>query len=86
MPGSRCHGRCERLRDEGADGFHAVRARRDGVGALTGAVLTSRVRQLKAVVGTGLLRTLPDGRLALTAYGKRFACDVTPILKMPAPP
>src|SRR5262249_37586761 len=44
MPGSRCHGRCERLRDEGADGLHAVRARRDGVGALMGArVMTTGV-------------------------------------------
>jgi hypothetical protein len=36
------------------------------------AILTSQVRQLEAVVGTALLRTLPDARLALTAYGKRF--------------
>jgi hypothetical protein len=46
------------------------------------ASLTSQVRQLEAVVGTALLRTGPDGRLALTAYGKRFARDVTPILKI----
>ncbi len=37
---------------------------------------------VEAVVGTALLRTLPDGRLALTAYGERFARDVTPVLKM----
>jgi hypothetical protein len=50
------------------------------------ALLASQVRQLEVVVGTALLRTGPDGRLALTAYGKRFARDVTPVLKMLAPP
>ena len=39
-----------------------------------------------AVVGTALLRALPDGRPALTPYGERFARDVTPVLKMLAPP
>ncbi|MGH3120556.1 MAG: LysR family transcriptional regulator [Streptosporangiaceae bacterium] len=48
--------------------------------------LASQVRQLESVVGTPLLRTLPDGRLTLTAYGERFARDVTPVLKMLAPP
>jgi hypothetical protein len=46
------------------------------------AILTSQVRQLETAVGTALLRTGPDGRLALTAYGQLFACDVTPALKM----
>jgi hypothetical protein len=46
------------------------------------AVLTGQVRQLEAVVGTALLLTGPDGRLALTAYGERFARDVTPVLNM----
>jgi hypothetical protein len=45
-------------------------------------VLTSQVRQLEAAVGTPLLRTRPDGQLALTAYGERFARDVTPVLNM----
>jgi hypothetical protein len=35
-------------------------------------------------VGTPLLRTWPEGRLTLTAYGKRFEVDVTPVLKMPS--
>jgi hypothetical protein len=46
------------------------------------AILTSQLRQLETVVGTALLRTRPDGRLALTAYGERFARDVTPVLNM----
>ncbi len=50
------------------------------------AILTGQVRQLETVVGTALLRTLPDGRLALTPYGERFARDVTPVLKMLAQP
>jgi hypothetical protein len=32
-------------------------------------------------VGTALLRTGPDGRLTLTAYGERFARDVLPALE-----
>ena len=47
MPGSRCHGRCERLRDEGADGFHAVRVRRDGASGLTGPRRPSGGRRLR---------------------------------------
>jgi DNA-binding transcriptional LysR family regulator len=50
------------------------------------AILTSQVRQLETAVGTALLRTGPDGRLALTACGQLFACDVTPALKLLAPP
>jgi hypothetical protein len=49
------------------------------------AILTSQVRQLETTVGTALLRTGPDGRLALTAYGQLFADDVTPALKILAP-
>jgi hypothetical protein len=45
------------------------------------AILTSQVRQLEAAVGTALLRTGPDGRLTLTAYGHLFARDVRPALK-----
>ena len=41
----------------------------------------SQVRQLKVIVGTALLRTGPDGRLTLTAYGERFARDVLPALE-----
>jgi hypothetical protein len=43
--------------------------------------LTSQVRQLEATVGTALLRTGPDGRLAFTAYGELFARDVRPVLE-----
>jgi hypothetical protein len=43
--------------------------------------LTSQVRQLETTVGTALLRTRPDGRLTLTAYGERFARDVRPALE-----
>jgi len=46
------------------------------------AILTSQVRQLETTVGTALLRTGPDGKLTLTAYGQLFARDVTPVLKM----
>ena len=49
------------------------------------AILTSQVRQLETVVGTALLRTGPDGRLTLTAYGERFTRDVTPVLRMLSP-
>jgi hypothetical protein len=45
------------------------------------ATLTSQVRQLETTVGTALLRTGPDGRLTLTAYGQRFARDVRPALE-----
>jgi len=45
------------------------------------AILTSQVRQLEAAVGTALLRTRPDGRLTLTAYGQLFARDVRPALE-----
>jgi hypothetical protein len=47
--------------------------------------LARQVRQLEDVAGTALLRTGPDGRLALTAYGQLLACDVTPVLKILAP-
>jgi hypothetical protein len=45
------------------------------------AILTSQVRQLETIVGTELLRTGPDERLTLTAYGQRFARDVRPALE-----
>jgi len=45
------------------------------------AILTGQVRQLETAVGTALLRTGPDGRLTLTAYGERFARDVRPALE-----
>ena len=45
------------------------------------AILTSQVRQLETTVGTALLRTGPDGRLTLTAYGERFARDIRPALE-----
>jgi hypothetical protein len=45
------------------------------------AILTSQVRQLEATVGTVLLRTGPDGRLTLTAYGQLFARDARPALE-----
>jgi DNA-binding transcriptional LysR family regulator len=45
------------------------------------AILTSQVRQLETTVGTALLRTRPDGRLTLTAYGELFARDVRPTLE-----
>jgi hypothetical protein len=45
------------------------------------AMLTSQVRQLETTVGTALLRTGPDGRLTLTAYGQLFARDVLPALE-----
>jgi transposase-like protein len=45
------------------------------------AILTSQLRQLEVIVGTALLRTGPDGRLTLTAYGERFARDVRPALE-----
>jgi len=65
----------------GQPGLHHA-ARQLGI---RNAILTGQVRQLEAVVGTALLRTRPDGRLALTAYGQRFARDVTPVLSMLAP-
>jgi len=45
------------------------------------ASLTSQVRQLETTVGTAVLRTGPDGRLTLTAYGQLFARDVRPALQ-----
>jgi hypothetical protein len=45
------------------------------------ALLAGQVRQLEAVVGTELLRTGPDERLTLTAYGRLFARDVAPALE-----
>jgi regulatory helix-turn-helix LysR family protein len=48
--------------------------------------LTSQLRQLEATVGIPLLRTRPNGRLALTAYGERFVRDATPVLNMLAEP
>jgi hypothetical protein len=44
------------------------------------AMLTGQVRQLETTVGTALLRTGQDGRLALTGYGQLFARDVRPAL------
>jgi hypothetical protein len=48
------------------------------------ALLAGQVRQLETTVGTALLRTGPDGQLALTAYGQRFARDIRPALESPA--
>jgi DNA-binding transcriptional LysR family regulator len=45
------------------------------------AILTRQLRQFEAAVGTALLRTGPDGRLTLTAYGQLFASDVRPVLE-----
>jgi DNA-binding transcriptional LysR family regulator len=45
------------------------------------ALLVGQVRQLEAVAGTDLLRTGPDERLTLTAYGRHFARDVAPVLE-----
>lgn len=50
----------------GQPGLHNA-ARQLGI---RNAILASQVRQLEAVVGTALLHTRPDGRLALTAYGE----------------
>ncbi|HEX2818949.1 MAG TPA: LysR family transcriptional regulator, partial [Streptosporangiaceae bacterium] len=47
----------------------------------TTARLARQVRQLEDVAGTALLRTGPDGRLMLTAYGRLFARDVRPALE-----
>ena len=47
----------------------------------TTARLSRQVRQLDDVAGTALLRTGPDGRLMLTAYGRLFARGVGPALK-----
>jgi len=47
----------------------------------TTARLSRQVRQLEDVAGTALLRTGPDGRLTLTAYGRLFARDVRPVLE-----
>jgi hypothetical protein len=66
----------------GQPGLHHA-ARQLGI---RNAILTGQVRQLEAVVGTALLRTRPDGRLALTAYGERFARDLAPVLNMLAEP
>jgi hypothetical protein len=48
---------------------------------LRNAILTSQVRQLETTAGTALLRTGPDGRLTLTAYGQLFAHDLRPALE-----
>lgn len=61
----------------GQPGLHQA-ARQLGI---RNAILTSQVRQLEAAVGTALLRTRPDGRLTLTAYGQLFARDVRPALE-----
>ena len=45
------------------------------------AIPTSQVRQLETAVGAALLRTGPDGRLTLTAYGQLFSRDVRPALE-----
>lgn len=47
----------------------------------TTARLARQVRQLEDVAGTALLRTGPDGRLTLTAYGRLFARDIRPALE-----
>lgn len=45
------------------------------------AILASHIRQLEAVTGTPLLRTGPDGMIALTPDGQQFARDVRPALE-----
>jgi hypothetical protein len=47
----------------------------------TTARLARQVRQLEDAAGTALLRTGPDGRLTLTAYGRLIARDVRPVLE-----
>jgi DNA-binding transcriptional LysR family regulator len=46
----------------------------------------ARVRQLEDAAGTTLLSVSTDGTLTLTADGKQFARDVTPVLNMLAEP
>lgn len=43
--------------------------------------LARQVRQLENAAGTALLRTGPDGRLTLTAYGRLIARDDRPALE-----
>jgi hypothetical protein len=45
------------------------------------ATLDGQIRQLEDAAGTTLLRTSPNGIIALTADGERFARDVRPVLK-----
>jgi hypothetical protein len=47
-----------------------------------GYTLATQVRQLATTVGTALLRTGPDGRLTLTAYGQLSARDIRPALQL----
>ena len=47
----------------------------------TTARLARQVRQLEDAAGTALLRSGPDGRLTLTAYGRLLARDVRPVLE-----
>jgi len=47
----------------------------------TTARLSRQVRQLEDAVGTALLRTRPDKRLTLTAYGRLLARDDRPALE-----
>ena len=48
---------------------------------ITTARLARQVRQLENAAGTALLRTGPDKRLMLTAYGRLLARDVRPALE-----
>jgi len=48
---------------------------------ITTARLARQVRQLEDAAGTALLRTGPDKRLMLTAYGRLLARDVRPALE-----
>ena len=84
------HGRLERLHPPRRRAAHTQAPRhprsaqpqpRSPPARIRNAILTSQVRQLEATVGTALLRTGPDGRLTLTAYGQLFARDVRPALE-----
>jgi hypothetical protein len=68
-----------RLLDAPGDPVEGVGAELAGLGEAELAGL--RERQLETTVGTALLRTRPDGRLTLTAYGELFARDVRPALE-----
>ncbi|HUY44204.1 MAG TPA: TniQ family protein [Streptosporangiaceae bacterium] len=46
------------------------------------ASLASQIRQLETITGITFLRTSPDGTITLTAKGRRFAREVTPVLNL----
>jgi Bacterial regulatory helix-turn-helix protein, lysR family len=45
------------------------------------ATLDSQIRQLEDAAGTTLLRTSPNGKIALTADGEQFTRDYRPVLR-----